>query len=93
MVTAFAVVAAFAVGMFLAWNVVSGLNPRNVIASFDRLPEGDFGTAASGQLTLPKAGQDAAGVPKPLPQVGGNNLLLNSSGGNVGTGTMNPTHL
>jgi len=92
-VAIFAVVAMFGAGMLWGGNVASELNPRNILASFDGLPEGDIGTATSGQLTLPEAGQGASGVPKPLPQASGNNLLLNPGGGNVGIGTMDPKHL
>ncbi len=64
MVAVFFIVAAFAVGMLLTENVASVLDPSNIIASFDGLPESDTsGTASSGQLTLPEAGQAAAGVP------------------------------
>ena len=92
MVAVFAIVAAFAVGMFWGGNVVTGLNPRSITASFDGLPEGKpASVATSTQLALPEAGQGAASVPKPLPQVGGNNLLLNPGGGNVGIGTFNPS--
>jgi len=41
MVAIFAVVATFAAGMFLAENVTSELNPKNILASFDGLQEGD----------------------------------------------------
>ena len=65
-VAIFVVVAAFAAGMLLTENVE--VNPRDILASFDGLPEGDTAGTTSTQLTLPEAGQGAAGVPKPVPQ-------------------------
>jgi len=93
MVAIFAVVATFAAGMLWGTDVVSELNPSNILASFDGLSEDNASNATSGQLTLPEAVQDAAGIPKPLPQAVGNNLLLNPGGGNVGIGTMFPGEL
>ena len=101
-VVLFAVVAAFSLGMFLAENAASVFTSNIGTAessqaragtSDNSITEDDVaGAATSGQLLSLESDQaDVGGNPKPLPQVGGNNLLLNPGGGKVGIGTFNPT--